>query len=74
MRPCAGACLIAKARRKARTVARSSDPATAPTLYTCKMHPEVISNQPGKCPKCGMNLVPKQDVKQAEHSGHGGHQ
>jgi hypothetical protein len=22
------------------------------------MHPEVISEQPGKCPKCGMNLVP----------------
>ncbi len=21
------------------------------------MHPEVISNKPGKCPKCGMTLV-----------------
>jgi hypothetical protein len=27
-------------------------------LYTCPMHPDVISDQPGKCPKCGMNLVP----------------
>ncbi|MES1174975.1 MAG: heavy metal-binding domain-containing protein [Myxococcales bacterium] len=27
--------------------------------YTCPMHPEVVSAQPGKCPKCGMNLVPK---------------
>jgi len=27
--------------------------------YTCPMHPEVTSAQPGKCPKCGMNLVPK---------------
>ena len=26
--------------------------------YTCPMHPEVISDKPGKCPKCGMNLVP----------------
>lgn len=26
--------------------------------YTCSMHPEVISDKPGKCPKCGMNLVP----------------
>jgi hypothetical protein len=25
--------------------------------YTCPMHPEVISDKPGKCPKCGMTLV-----------------
>jgi Cu(I)/Ag(I) efflux system membrane fusion protein len=25
--------------------------------YTCAMHPEVITNKPGKCPKCGMTLV-----------------
>ena len=28
------------------------------TTYTCPMHPEVKSGQPGKCPKCGMDLVP----------------
>ncbi|HEY9871319.1 MAG TPA: heavy metal-binding domain-containing protein, partial [Candidatus Obscuribacterales bacterium] len=27
--------------------------------YTCTMHPEVISDKPGKCPKCGMDLVLK---------------
>lgn len=26
--------------------------------YTCPMHPEVIKPGPGKCPKCGMHLVP----------------
>jgi len=26
--------------------------------YTCVMHPEVRSDRPGKCPKCGMELVP----------------
>lgn len=26
------------------------------TVYTCPMHPEVKQNEPGKCPKCGMNL------------------
>jgi hypothetical protein len=27
--------------------------------YTCSMHPEVTSDKPGKCPKCGMELVKK---------------
>ena len=27
--------------------------------YTCPMHPEVVSSEPGSCPKCGMNLVPR---------------
>lgn len=26
--------------------------------YTCKMHPQVISDTPGHCPKCGMEMVP----------------
>jgi uncharacterized paraquat-inducible protein A len=25
--------------------------------YTCTMHPEVVRNKPGKCPKCGMKLT-----------------
>lgn len=25
-------------------------------VYTCPMHPEVVSSQPGQCPKCNMNL------------------
>lgn len=29
--------------------------------YTCTMHPEVISDTPGHCPKCGMELVPIKD-------------
>jgi len=28
-------------------------------VYTCPMHPEVTSDKPGKCPKCGMILVKK---------------
>jgi DNA-directed RNA polymerase subunit RPC12/RpoP len=27
--------------------------------YYCPMHPEVQSDRPGKCPKCGMDLVLK---------------
>jgi len=28
--------------------------------YVCPMHPEVISSEPGTCPKCRMKLVPTQ--------------
>jgi hypothetical protein len=27
--------------------------------YTCSMHPEVLQDKPGECPKCGMKLVEK---------------
>src|SRR3546814_5483191 len=26
--------------------------------YTCPMHPEVVQDEPGECPKCGMALEP----------------
>jgi len=29
-----------------------------PARWTCPMHPEVVSDQPGPCPKCGMALEP----------------
>ena len=35
-------------------------------VYTCLMHPEVISDNPGKCPKCGMDLVQK-NSSSSEH-------
>ncbi|MBP1163787.1 CopA family copper-resistance protein [Chryseobacterium sp. PvR013] len=35
--------------------------AKAETTYTCPMHPEVVSDKPGKCPKCGMDLIEKED-------------
>src|SRR6266850_3619187 len=30
----------------------------ADARYTCPMHPEIVRNTPGSCPKCGMALVP----------------
>lgn len=36
--------------------------------YVCPMHPEVQSNKPGKCPKCGMKLKLREgEVKNHEH-------
>ncbi len=27
--------------------------------YTCSMHPDVVKDKPGNCPKCGMALIEK---------------
>ena len=41
------------------------------TLYTCPMHPEIVQDKPGNCPKCGMNLVPvNAKEKEQSHSHH----
>jgi len=42
----------------ARSASATSPSASPATVYTCPMHPEVRSNAPGQCPKCGMSLVP----------------
>lgn len=39
--------------------------AQAGQTYTCTMHPEVVSDKPGKCPKCGMDLVVKKPEAKA---------
>lgn len=41
--------------------------------YTCPMHPEIVQDKPGNCPKCGMNLVPLTGKQSESHSNHHGH-
>ncbi len=36
------------------------------TRYTCSMHPQIIREEPGNCPICGMELVPVDQGEQAE--------
>ncbi|MDP4284653.1 MAG: heavy metal-binding domain-containing protein [Bacteroidota bacterium] len=38
----------------------------ASVKYTCTMHPEVISDTPGSCPKCGMTMVIKEMNSKAD--------
>jgi Cu+-exporting ATPase len=40
--------------------AAPADPSVAKedSLYTCPMHPEILRDMPGDCPKCGMALEP----------------
>lgn len=48
-------------------------------IYTCPMHPEVRRTEPGKCPGCGMDLIPEEksvgthadhDMQQTSHMDH----
>jgi hypothetical protein len=60
-------------------IARDATPSATVTAtkYTCVMHPEVVNDKPGRCPKCGMELVPMKAKKKAkalpspsEHASH----
>jgi Ni,Fe-hydrogenase III large subunit/ssDNA-binding Zn-finger/Zn-ribbon topoisomerase 1 len=42
----------------------------AATEYTCPMHPEIVRDEPGSCPKCGMDLVVREDGEDEAHSEH----
>src|SRR3954453_3953655 len=48
-------------------------PGGVDVVYVCPMHPEVRSDKPGHCPKCGMKLVPEGLVAAGDEHGHGHH-
>ncbi|TMI86364.1 MAG: hypothetical protein E6H10_00225 [Bacteroidetes bacterium] len=49
----------------AQTKAGKQDTAQHATFYTCPMHADVVTDKPGKCPKCGMdlNISSKEELK-----------
>lgn len=49
-------CAMMSGDTKSATEKKSEKQNTA-AMYTCTMHPEIKSDKPGKCPKCGMDLV-----------------
>ena len=48
------------------TTDATAKPSAAKQVYQCSMHPNVISDHPGKCPICGMELQP---IKQVHEQG-----
>ncbi|UCE28458.1 MAG: hypothetical protein JSW52_01915 [Candidatus Coatesbacteria bacterium] len=40
-------------------------------VYTCPMHPEVTSDEPGECPECGMDLVPAEETSEETEATEG---
>ena len=46
-----------------------------PVVYICAMHQDVVSDESGHCPKCGMKLVPAHLVSEGGHEhGHDHHE
>jgi membrane fusion protein, copper/silver efflux system len=39
-------------------VGHDHDETTENTIWTCSMHPQIRQTEPGKCPLCGMDLIP----------------
>jgi hypothetical protein len=56
----AGVVAIASCRKSSqKSEAVKESAPTAKVIYTCPMDTDVVSDHPGKCPKCGMDLVKK---------------
>ena len=57
---------FAPASASSEPVAQPVAEAAPSTVYTCPMHPEILRNAPGSCPKCGMALEPRSPTAAVE--------
>ena len=48
-----------------KTEGEKTDQLSSSGQYICPMHPEVVSDNPGSCSKCGMDLVKKIEDQKA---------
>lgn len=48
------------------THSHGADASAEKQLYTCGMHPDIISDEPGNCPICEMKLTPLKSKKSGE--------
>ena len=57
---CSDGCRIKFAGDPTRYLTKTGETKPLPqgTLYTCPMHPEIVREEPGPCPICGMALEP----------------
>jgi NADH-quinone oxidoreductase subunit J len=73
----AGAVILAKRERtpvQEPEVMGAGAAQSSAQIYTCPMHPEIRQQEPGKCPICGMSLVPAEETSgSGGQSPQGGH-
>jgi FtsP/CotA-like multicopper oxidase with cupredoxin domain len=71
--------LVAPPDKTLAMIAQLEDPtamphSAGPVLHACPMHPEITSEEPGRCPKCGMKLLAVEPAEPAHHpTGHDAH-
>ncbi|TDE05262.1 multicopper oxidase domain-containing protein [Flavobacterium sandaracinum] len=58
---------FAKAENESNILKIATMQQVLPATYTCVMHPEIHASKPGKCPKCGMDLI-KEKAKPVKKS------
>ena len=51
------------------TSSESTDDDAPEQLWTCGMHPQVLQEEPGDCPICGMRLVPVKETQTEKPTG-----
>ena len=51
--------------------AKATEPDHPETVWSCPMHPEVLSDDEGRCPRCGMSLEERPGTPAELHKVHG---